>query len=106
MKKSEFDFIQSFDDLTSSKRLYVALNDRHLTIERGIELMTEGLLKDDSKKLLGRLKRGLTMIGNALSILEDRFEDQLIEVVEVENDEENDAEKDDLDWYDENEGEK
>lgn len=89
MKKSEYDFIQSLDDLTSSKRLYIALNDRYLTIERGIELMTDGYFKDDSKKLFGRLKRGLAMIGNALSILEDRFEDHLVEVVELENDNEN-----------------
>lgn len=109
MKNSEFAFIQSFSDLASSKRLYIALNDRYLTIERGIELMTDELLKDESKKQFVRLKRGLTMIGNALRILEDRFEDQLIEVVEWENDEEeeNNEEKDDLDWYDdENEGEK
>lgn len=110
MKKSEYDFIRSLDALCESKRLYIALNDRYLTIERGIELMQEGLLKDDSRKQFKRLKRGLAMIGNALSILEDRFEDQLIEVVEVENDDgdENDdkEENDDLDWYDdENEGE-
>lgn len=105
MKKSEFDFIQSFDDLTSSKRLYVALNDRYLTIERGIELMTEGYFKDDSRKQFKRIKRGLAMIGNALSILEDRFEDQLVKVVEWENDDGD--ENDDLDWYyDESKGEK
>lgn len=85
MKKNEFDFIQSLDDLTSSKRLYIALNDRYLSIERGIELMADGYFKDDSRKLFGRLKRGLSMIGNALSILEDRFEDHLVEIVEVEN---------------------
>jgi hypothetical protein len=85
MKKSEFDFIQSLDALDESKRLYIALNDRYLPIERGIELMTDGLLKEDCKKLFGRLKRGLAMIGNALSTLEDRFEDHLVEVVEVEN---------------------
>ena len=77
MKKSEFDFIRSLDALYESQRLYIALNDRYLTIERGIELMQEGLLKDDSKKQFERIKRGLAMIGNALSILENRFEDIL-----------------------------
>lgn len=86
MKKSEFDFIHSLDALEESKRLYIALNDRYLTIERGIELMTEGYFKDDSKKQFKRIKRGLAMIGNALSILEDRFEDSLCETVEWEND--------------------
>lgn len=107
MKKSEFDFIRSLDALCESKRIYVALNDRYLTIERGIELMTDELLKDESKKQFVRLKRGLTMIGNALRILEDRFEDQLIEVVEWENDEEeeNNEGNDDLDWHDDDKGE-
>ena len=85
MKKSEFDFIRSLDALYESKRLYSALNDRDLTIERGIALMAEGPLKEDCKNQLGRLKRGLIMIGNALSILEDRFEDSLCETVEWEN---------------------
>ena len=89
MKKSEFDFIRSFDDLISSKRLYIALNDRYLTIERGIELMKEGHFKDDSIKQFERIKRGLTMIGNALSNLEDRFEDSLCETLEWENEGEN-----------------
>ena len=89
MKKSEFDFIRSFDDLISSKRLYIALNDRYLTIERGIELMTEGYLKDDSRKQFERIKRGLAMIGNSLSILEDRFDDSLCDTVEWENEGEN-----------------
>ena len=87
MKKSEFDFIRSLDALCESKRLYSALNDRDLPIERGIALMAEGPLKENCKNQLGRLKRGLIMIGNALSILEDRFEDSLCETVEWENDE-------------------
>ena len=96
MKKSEYDFIRSLDALCESKRLYIALNDQYLPIERGIELMKDGYFKDDSKKLFERLKRGLAMIGNALSNLEDRFDDQLFEAVKWENDDEND---------DENEGE-
>lgn len=87
MKKSEYDFIRSLDALYESKRLYSALNDRYLPIERGIELMTKGSFKDGSRKQFERLKRGLAMIGNALSILEDRFEDSLCETVEWESDE-------------------
>ena len=89
MKKSEFDFIRSLDALCESRWLYSALDDRLLKIERGIALMTEGPLKDECKNHFGRIKRGLTMIGNVLPILADRFEDQLVEVVEVENDDEN-----------------
>ena len=89
MKKSEFNFIRSLDAICESKRLYSALNDRYLTLEGRIESMTDELLKDESRKQLVCLGCGLAMIGNALSILEDHFEDSLfdaVESVEWEND--------------------
>ena len=78
--KDQIDFIRSFAAVRESMRLYLLLRDVYINIERGIALMSDETQREDCRKLFNRLNEGSAMMGNALSILEDRFDDALAEV--------------------------
>ena len=83
MTKDQIDFIRSFAAVGESMRLYILLRDVYINIERGIELMNDETQREDCRKLYEKLERGSAMMGNALSMLDDRFDVALCDMEKI-----------------------